>query len=60
MSREWRFYISDMIEFSEKVLAYTHEMEQSSIIQTDIPTLLHNLHMLKAAANAGQITDPAA
>lgn len=122
MSREWRFYVSDMIDFAEKVLAYTHEMEQSrfeqsglnydatlrnleligeaathipdhvrqfashidwrrivatrnrlihgylgvdndtlwSIIQTDIPALLHNLHALKAAADAGQITDPAA
>lgn len=122
MLREWRFYVSDMIEFSEKVLAYTHEMEQSrfeqsglnydatlrnlelvgeaathipehvqqfatqidwrrivatrnrlihgylgidndtlwSIIQTDIPTLLHNLRVLKAAADAGQITDPPA
>jgi len=122
VSREWRFYISDMIDFAEKVLTYTHEMEQSrfeqsglnydatlrnleligeaathipdhvrqfashidwrrivatrnrlihgylgvdndtlwSIIQTDIPALLHNLHGLKAAADAGQITDPAA
>jgi uncharacterized protein with HEPN domain len=122
VSREWRFYISDMIDFAEKVLAYTHEMEQSrfeqsglnydatlrnleligeaathipdhvrqfashidwrrivatrnrlihgdlgvdndtlwSIIQTDIPTLLHNLHSLKAAADTGQIADPAA
>ncbi|MCL5060798.1 MAG: DUF86 domain-containing protein [Candidatus Thermoplasmatota archaeon] len=111
-----------MIEFAEKVLAYTHEMEQSrfeqsglnydatlrnleligeaathipdhvrqfanhidwrrivatrnrlihgylgidndtlwSIIQTDIPPLLHKLRALKAAADAGQIIDPAA
>lgn len=122
MSREWRFYIGDMIAFSEKVLAYTHEMKQSrfeqsglnydgtlrnleligeaathipehvrqfasqidwrrivatrnrlihgylgidndtlwSIIQTDIPVLLRNLNALKAAADAGQINDPAA
>lgn len=122
MSREWRFYIGDMIAFSEKVLAYTREMEQSrfeqsglnydgtlrnleligeaathipehvrqfasqidwrrivatrnrlihgylgidndtlwSIIQTDVPVLLRNLNALKAAADAGQITDPAA
>ncbi|MFO7543208.1 MAG: DUF86 domain-containing protein [Thiobacillus sp.] len=115
-------YISDKITFSEKVMAYTHEMEQGrfeqsglnydatlrnieligeaathipeharqfasqidwrrivatrnrlihgyigidndtlwSIIQTDIPALLHNLHALKAAADAGQIADPAA
>lgn len=122
MSREWRFYISDMIDFAEKVLIYTHEMEQSrfeqsslnydatlrnleligeaathipehvrqfashidwrrivaarnrlihgylgidndtlwSIIQTDVPPLLRNLRALKAAADAGQIADPAA
>ena len=22
-SREWRFYVSDMIEFGEKILSYT-------------------------------------
>lgn len=122
MSREWRFYISDMIDFAEKVLTYTHEMEQSrfeqsglnydatlrnleligeaathipehvrqfashidwrrivatrnrlihgylgidndtlwSIIQTDVPPLLRNLRALKAAADTGQIADPAA
>jgi len=122
VSREWRFYISDMIEFAEKVLAYTHEMEQSrfeksglnydatvrnleligeaathipehvrqftshidwrrivatrnrlihgylgidndtlwSIIQTDIPSLLNHLHLLKRAADSNDITDPAA
>ncbi len=121
MSREWRFYVSDMIDFAEKVLAYTHEMDQSrfeqsglnydatlrnleligeaathipehvrqfashidwrrivatrnqlihgypgidndilwSIIQADIPALLENLHVLKAAVDAGQIADPA-
>jgi len=122
VSREWRFYMSDMIDFAEKVLAYTHEMGQSrfeqsglnydatlrnleligeaathvpdhvrqfashidwrrivatrnrlihgylgidndtlwSIIQTDIPALLHNLYALKAAADGGQIIDPTA
>lgn len=121
MSREWRFYISDMIDFAEKGLAYTHEMEQSSfeqsglnydatsrnlepigetatripehvrqfasqidrrrvvatrnrlihgylgidndtlwsIIQTDVPTLPNNLHALKLAVNAGQISPEA-
>jgi uncharacterized protein with HEPN domain len=120
VSREWRFYVSDMIDFAEKVLAYTHEMDQGrfeqsglnydatlrnleligeaathipehvrqfasqidwrrivatrnrlihgylgidndtlwSIIQTDVPALLRNLNALKAAADAGQITDP--
>lgn len=41
MSREWRFYASDMTEFSENL------------------ALPRNLNALKAAADAGQITDPA-
>ena len=63
MSREWRFYVSDMIDFAEKVLTYTHKMEQSRVEQSGLNydvTLLRNLHALKAAADAGQITDPAA
>jgi len=122
VSREWRFYVSDMIEFAEKVLAYTNGMDQNhfeqsginydatlrnleligeaathipdhvrqfahhidwrrivatrnrlihgylgidndtlwSIIQTDLPALLNNLHALKTAADSGQIPDPAA
>jgi len=28
--REWRFYLNDMINFSEKVLAYTEGIEQDS------------------------------
>lgn len=121
MSREWRFYVSDMIDFAGKVLAYTHEMDQSrfvasglnydatlrnleligeaathlpehirqfasqidwrrivatrnrlihgylgidndtlwSIIQTDIPALLDQLHALKSAVDTGEISDPA-
>ncbi|MEQ1592360.1 MAG: DUF86 domain-containing protein [Thiobacillaceae bacterium] len=122
MLREWRFYLDDMIDFAEKVLTYTHGMEQSqfeqsglnydatlrnleligeaathipehvrqfashidwrrivatrnrlihgylgvdndilwSIIQTDIPALLHNLQALKTAADEGLIPAPAA
>ena len=26
-AREWRFYIQDMIEFSEKVLSYTEGLD---------------------------------
>lgn len=26
--REWRFYVSDMIEFCEKVLSYTEAEEE--------------------------------
>jgi len=32
--REWFFYISDMIDFAEKVLTYSEDMDQFSF--TDI------------------------
>ena len=31
-AREWRFYVSDMIEFGEKVLFYTEGMDQAGFI----------------------------
>ena len=30
--RGWRFYVQDMIEFSEKVLAYTDGLEQAAFM----------------------------
>ena len=30
--REWRFYIADMIEFAEKVLAYTKDVDQDTLV----------------------------
>jgi len=29
MSREWLFYIDDMIMFSEKILSYTEKLDQT-------------------------------
>jgi uncharacterized protein with HEPN domain len=31
--REWRFYLEDMIEFGEKVLAYTDGCGQESFVE---------------------------
>ena len=31
-AREWRFYVQDMIEFSEKVLSYTERLDQDAFI----------------------------
>jgi len=52
VSREWRFYVSDMIEFSEKVLAYTHEMNQSHFEQGGLnyDATLRNLELIGEAA----------
>ena len=30
--REWRFYIDDMIGFAEKVIAYTHGLDQAGFV----------------------------
>lgn len=30
--RHWRFYIQDMIEFSEKVLSYTDGLDQDAFV----------------------------
>jgi uncharacterized protein with HEPN domain len=31
-SREWRFYVGDMVLFCEKVLQYTASTEQASFV----------------------------
>jgi len=30
--REWRFYLDDMINFAEKVLAYTDGLDQAGFV----------------------------
>lgn len=30
--REWRFYLDDMIEFAEKVIAYTDGLDQATFV----------------------------
>lgn len=52
MSREWRFYVSDMIDFAEKVLAYTHDMEQSRFEQSGLnyDVTVRNLEFIGEAA----------
>ncbi len=50
--REWRFYITDMIDFAEKVLAYTEGMNQESFIKSGITfdAVLRNLELIGEAA----------
>jgi uncharacterized protein with HEPN domain len=54
VSREWRFYMSDMIDFAEKVLAYTREMEQSRFEQSGLnyDATLRNLELIGEATTA--------
>ena len=30
--REWRFFIDDMIAFSQKVITYTHALDQAGFV----------------------------
>lgn len=50
--REWRFYIDDMIDFSEKVLAYTEGMGQRSFTASGLThdAVLRNLELIGEAA----------
>ncbi len=50
--REWRFYISDMIGFTEKVIAYTDGMDEARFVTSGLnyDATLHNLILLGEAA----------
>ncbi len=51
-SREWRFFLSDMIEFCEKVLAYTASCAREDFIHSDLiyDATLRNLELIGEAA----------
>ena len=50
--REWRFYIQDMIEFSEKVLTYSNELDQATFLADGLiyDATLRNLQLIGEAA----------
>ena len=50
--REWRFYIVDMIEFAEKVLAYTQDVDQDTLVADPLryDAVLRNLELIGEAA----------
>jgi uncharacterized protein with HEPN domain len=51
--REWRFYVRDMIGFCEKVLAYTHGLQQEQF-EADamrFDATMRNLEMIGEAAS---------
>ena len=51
-SREWRFYIDDMIDFSQKVLAYTDGFDQERFIESGLnyDATLRNIELIGEAA----------
>jgi uncharacterized protein with HEPN domain len=52
LQREWRLYIADMIGFAEKVLSYTHGLDQTRFIASGITydATLRNLELIGEAA----------
>lgn len=50
--REWRFYVVDMIEFAEKVLAYTRDVDQDTLVADPLryDAVLRNLELIGEAA----------
>lgn len=51
-TREWRFYVDDMIAFAEKVLAYTAGLDQASFVSNTLvyDATLRNLELIGEAA----------
>ncbi len=50
--REWRFYLEDMIDFAEKVLAYTDGLDQDGFVTSGLTydATLRNLELIGEAA----------
>lgn len=51
--REWRFYLDDMIDFAEKVLAYTAGLDQPGFVASGLTydATARNLELLGEAAS---------
>lgn len=51
--REWRFYLDDMIAFSEKVTAYTDGLDQAAFVADTLTydATLRNLELIGEAAS---------
>ena len=52
VGREWRFFVRDMIEFAEKVLAYTDGLNQQSFVASGLvfDATVRNLELIGEAA----------
>ena len=51
--REWRFYLGDMIDFAEKVLAYTEDLDQQAFVASGLnyDATVRNLELLGEAGH---------
>lgn len=51
--REWRFYIDDMIDGAEKVIAYTRDLDQAGFVASGLnyDATIRNLELIGEAAS---------
>ncbi len=51
-TREWRFYIDDMVDFAHKVLAYSNGLDQATFVASGLnfDATLRNLELIGEAA----------
>ena len=51
-SREWRFYVEDMLRFAEKALAYTEGLDQAAFVADErtYDATLRNIELIGEAA----------
>lgn len=52
LEREWRFYVTDMIGFAEKVVAYTEGLDQKKFVASGLnyDATVRNLELIGEAA----------
>lgn len=52
LEREWRFYVSDMLGFAQKVVLYTNDLNFESFVVSGLnyDATIHNLILLGEAA----------
>ena len=52
ITREWRFYLDDMIGFAQKVIAYTDGLDQTGFVASGLTydATLRNLELIGEAA----------
>lgn len=51
-AREWRFFVDDMVAFAQKVIAYTHALDQAGFVASELnyDATLRNLELIGEAA----------
>ena len=51
-SRDWRFYVTDMIAFAERIRAYTSKLDQAAFVDDSVTydATLRNLELIGEAA----------